>query len=130
MKNLKKTLSFSLVVILLMTTTGFSFSQHECRASKKISCSKSGNCCRKHDTINPKPSKCCTVKSFYLKANITATHEVTNQNFSLISLPLLSFIEIPFPAASVFSTTCYFGKAPPLFKGNRSILLSTSKLSV
>lgn len=82
MKKFRKAVSVFLTLSVLLATTGFSYTTHQCLSEKKNGYAKPDVCCRNDCRGNPQPSKCCTVKSIYIKAKIVSTHESHNQKLS------------------------------------------------
>jgi len=128
MRILKKTISVFIAALILCTSVGISYSRHFCTAKKFSVCEKGDSCCKKNHTSGIQSAQCCFVKIYYLKANFVSFGEENSNKFFAMHPCLFSVVFFRNDQQKVNKEKrC---NPPPLIKDSRTILLSSSKLSV
>lgn len=128
MKSFRKSFAILLAAFVMMASVGISITNHICLTNNIASCSADESCCSQYHQANLKSSECCLVKSVYIKANFVSSDEQQIQKLipEVSDYFLISFSSL---SASTGKIKCS-SHSPPPERSNRSILLSTSKLSV
>jgi hypothetical protein len=127
MKPLIKPLSALMAVLVLAASFGISVTNHICLDHEVSVCFEDESCCSEYHDSEIESPGCCKVESVYVKANFISSFEqpcqkIFAQNF-MTSFPFVSI----FIDNSIGGRRCFI---PPHLFSNRTILLSTSKLTV